>query len=282
MEGASLMHSWVNYTVFALLGTGILGIAGELPSNSVEEDTGLPGITRPSLQAVIYPNVAGVVQELLVEEGTLVREGQPLVRMHDRVAVATLAAAEVAAAQLGPIDLARAELVAAEQHLQRLQSVTDLRAVAAQDFEIARAAVEKSQANLRTAEGNLQLAKERLVIERERVSQLTLNAPFDGVVYRIKANVGERLQDNQSILEVVNTTTLKVEVHVPSSIQSKLQVGSMYPLKTSFRDLQSIEAKLTSVAPMIDPSTNTIRCMFEIENREPNLPAGFLVHFASN
>ncbi len=276
------MHSWVNYTVFALLGTGILGIAGELPSNSVEEDTGLPGITRPSLQAVIYPNVAGVVQELLVEEGTLVREGQPLVRMHDRVAVATLAAAEVAAAQLGPIDLARAELVAAEQHLQRLQSVTDLRAVAAQDFEIARAAVEKSQANLRTAEGNLQLAKERLVIERERVSQLTLNAPFDGVVYRIKANVGERLQDNQSILEVVNTTTLKVEVHVPSSIQSKLQVGSMYPLKTSFRDLQSIEAKLTSVAPMIDPSTNTIRCMFEIENREPNLPAGFLVHFASN
>lgn len=276
------MHSWINCTVFALLGTGILGIGGELPSTSTEEDTGLPGITRPSLQSVIYPNVAGVIQEVLVEEGTFVREGQPLVRMHDRVAVATLAAAEVAAMQFGPIDLARAELAASEQHLQRLQSVTDLRAVSAHDFEVARAAVEKSRANLRTAEGNLQLAKERLAIERERVSQLTLNAPFDGIVYRIKANVGERLQENQSILEVVNTTTLKVEVYVPSSIQPKLQIGSMYPLKTSFRDRQLIEAKLTSVAPMIDPSTDTIRCMFEIENREDNLPAGFLVHFAKN
>ncbi len=276
------MHSWVNYTVFALLGTGILGIAGELPSASTEEDTGLPGITRPSLQAVIYPNVAGVIQELLVEEGALVRAGQPLVRMHDRVAMATLTAAEVAATQIGPIDLASAELAAAEQHLQRLQSVTDLRAVAAQDFEIARAAVEKARANLITAEGNLQLAKERLAIEQERVRQLTLTAPFDGVVYRIKANIGERLQENQSILEVVNTNVLKVEVHVPSSTQSKLQVGSMYPLKTSFRNLQTIEAKLTSVAPMIDPSTNTIRCMFEIENQGDNLPAGFLVNFANN
>jgi RND family efflux transporter MFP subunit len=279
MEGDYLMHSWVNYTVFALLGTGILGIAGELPSISMEEDAGLPGITRPSQQAVIYPNVAGVVQELLVEEGALVREGQPLVRMHDRVAMATLAAAEVAATQLGPIDLARAELAAAQQHMQRLESVTDLRAIAAQDFEIARAAIEKARANLSTAEGNLQLAKERLAIERERVSELTLSAPFDGVVYRIKANVGERLQENQSVLEVVNTTTLKVEVHVPSATQSELQIGSVYPLKTSFRDLRSIEAKLTSVAPMIDPSTNTIRCMFEIENRAENLPAGFLVHF---
>lgn len=276
------MHSWVSYTVFALLGTGILGIAGELPSSSSLEDTGLPGITRPSLQAVIYPNVAGVVQEILVEEGAMVRTGQPLVRMDDRVALATLAAAEVAACQTGPIDLARAELAAAEQHLQRLDSVTDIRAVAAQDFEIARAAVDKARANLSTAESNLQLAKERLAIERERVSQLTLNAPFDGVVYRIKANLGERLQENQSVMEVVNTNILKVELYVPSTTQTTLHPGRTYQLKTSFRDVQSIHAKLTSVAPIIDPSTNTIRCMFEIDNQADSLPAGFLVHFANN
>ena len=276
------MNSWISYILLALLGTSALGIGGDHSSAPDVEDAGLPGITKPSLRAVIYPNTAGVVQEILVEEGTLVRASQPLVRMDDRVALATLAAAETAAIQTGPLDLARAELAAAEQHLQRLESVTDTRAVAHQDFELARAAVDKARANLSTAEGNLRLAQERLVIEKERVNQLTLVAPFEGIVHHIKANIGERLQENQNLLEIVNTSTLKVDLFVPSSLLDRLRVGRKYPLRTDFRGLQSIEAKLIAVAPVIDPSTDTIRCVFEIENSENNLPAGFLVHFGDN
>jgi membrane fusion protein (multidrug efflux system) len=276
------MNSWISYILIALLGTSALGIGGDYSSSPDVEDAGLPGITKPSVRAVIYPNTAGVVQEILVEEGTMVRANQPLVRMDDRVAIATLAAAETAAIQNGPIDLARAELAAAEQHLHRLESVTDLRAVADQDFEFARAAVDKARANLSTAEGNLRLAQERLVIERERVSQLMLVAPFDGIVHHIKANVGERLQENQNLLEIVNTSTLKVDLFVPSHLLDRLKVGKKYPLRTDFRGLRSIEAKLVAVAPVIDPGTDTIRCVFEIENSENSLPAGFLVHFGDN
>lgn len=276
------MNSWISYILLAILGTSALGISGDHSSEPDVEDAGLPGIIKPSLRAVIFPNTAGVVQEILVEEGTMVRAGQPLVRMDDRVALATLAAAETAAIQHGPLDLARAELAAAEQHLHRLESVTDTRAVADQDFELARAAVDKARANLSTAEGNLRLAQERLVIERERVSQLTLVAPFEGIVHHIKANIGERLQENQNLLEIVNTSTLKVDLFVPSNLLDRLEVGKKYPLRTDFRGLQSIEAKLIAVAPVVDPSTDTIRCVFEIENAQNNLPAGFLVHFGDN
>jgi membrane fusion protein (multidrug efflux system) len=276
------MNSWISYILLAILGTSALGISGDHSSAPDVEDAGLPGIIKPSLRAVIFPNTAGVVQEILVEEGTMVRAGQPLVRMDDRVALATLAAAETAAIQTGALDLARAELAAAEQHLQRLESVTDTRAVADQDFELARAAVDKARANLSTAEGNLRLAQERLVIERERVSQLTLVAPFEGIVHHIKANIGERLQENQNLLEIVNTSTLKVDLFVPSNLLDRLEVGKKYPLRTDFRGLRSIEAKLVAVSPVIDPGTDTIRCVFEIENSENSLPAGFLVHFGDN
>ncbi|MFN6129600.1 MAG: efflux RND transporter periplasmic adaptor subunit [Planctomycetota bacterium] len=276
------MNSWISNMFLALLGTGFLGLAGDPLIESSPEDVGLPGITKPSLQAVIHPNIAGVVQEILVQEGEFVRADTPLIRMDDRVALANLAAAEVAAAQLGPLDLARAELKAAQQHLQRLESVTDVRAVAGQDFEIAHAAVGKARANLSTAEGTLRLAKERLAIEQEQVSQLTLRAPFDGIVHHIKANIGERLQENQNLLEIVNTTTLKVELYVPSAMLEKLQIGKVYPLQTAFRGLQVVDAKLTAIAPVIDPSTDTIRCVFEIENAGNKLPAGFLVHFRDN
>lgn len=261
-----------------LLGTTAFGISGEAISKD-STNSGLPGITRPSLQVTLHPNVAGMVREILVKEGDSVRLGQTLVQMDDRVASANLNAAEVAAAQSGPVELARAELAAAEQTLRRLESVTDLRAVAAQEFELARSAVEKARANLNTAEGNLRLAFEKVTIERERINQLNLSAPFDGVVHRIKANVGERLQEDQPVLEVVNVDTLKVELHISSNQSQKLEIGKTYTLGTDFRGIQSIDAKLTSIAPIVDPSTDTLRCIFEIDNSQLKLPAGFVVHF---
>lgn len=276
------MNSWTSYVFFAVVGTSVLGIAGDLTTASKPEESGLPGIAKPSLQAVIHPNIAGVVEEVLVKEGEFVRAGQPLVRMDDRLALANLAAAEVAAAQVGPLHLARAELGAAEQHLHRLESVTDIRAIAAQDFEIARAAVEKARANLSTAEINLRVAQERLAVEKEQCGQLTLNAPFDGIVHHVKANVGERLQENQNLLEIVNTKTLKVELHIPSVMFDRLAIGKIYSLRTTFRGLRAVEAQLTAIAPVIDPGTDTIRCVFEIDNEDNKLPAGFLVHFADN
>lgn len=274
------MNSWLSYSIMLLLGTTAFGISGEVKSKDAA-DSGLPGIAKPALQVTLHPNVAGMIQEILVKEGDVVRAGQPLVKMDDRVAVANLNAAEIAATQSGPIELARAELAAAEQTLRRLESVTDLRAVAAQEFEIARSAVEKARANLTTAEGNLRLAHEKVTIERERINQLSLNAPFDGVVHRIKATVGERLQEDQAVLDVVNIDVLKVELHIPSSQLDQLVIGNLYTLGTNFRGHQTIEAKLTSIAPVVDPSTDTLRCIFEIDNSELKLPAGFVVNFIS-
>jgi RND family efflux transporter MFP subunit len=274
------MNPWFAYLLMVPFVTTLLGVAGKATSQEPNTN-GLPGIAKPSLQVTLHPNVAGIVHEILVKEGEWVREGQALVRMDDGVALANLSAAEVAAAQTGPIELARAELAAAEQTLRRFESVTDQRAIAAQELEFARAAVEKALANLNTAEGNLRLAYERVGIERERVKQLTLHAPFDGVVFRIKANLGERLQEDQAVLDVVNVENLKVELHIPSNRLDELELLRMYQLTTNFRELRSIEAKLTAIAPVVDPSTNTLRCIFEMDNSEMKLPAGFVVHFGS-
>jgi len=274
------MNSWLTYPLMLIAGTTFVGFADEIQSQETKV-SGLPGITKPALHVTLHPNVAGNVEEILVKEGDWVRIGQHLVRMDDRVAIANLTAAEVAAAQLGPIELARAELAAAEQLLRRLESVEDQRAVAAQEFEIARCSVEKSRANLNIAEGNLKLANEKVRIERERINQLILSAPFDGVVHRIKANRGERLQEDQAVLEVVNVQLLKVELQIPSSRLNELEIGKLYPLVTTFRNMHSVDGKLTAIAPIVDPSTDTLRCIFEIDNMEMKLPAGFVVHFAT-
>lgn len=239
----------------------------------------MPGIVKPSMQVSLHPNVPGVLRELRVKEGESVTAGETLAVLDDRLALANLIAAEVAAAQTGQIELARAELDAAQKMLKRFESVSDPRAVAAQEVEAARADVEKAQANLETAEGNLRLAAEKLAIERERCNLLTITAPFDGIVHRLKANPGERLLEDQIVMEIVNNKTLKVEIHLPSKLLSELALGDVYSLQTDFRNIGKLDAKLLSISPVVDPSTDTIRCVFEIDNSETHLPAGFVVQF---
>jgi len=60
-----------------------------------------------------------------------------------------------------------------------------------------------------------------------------------------------------------------------------LEIGKIYPLATNFRELNFVEAKLTAIAPIVDPSTDTLRCVFEIDNTSLKLPAGFVVHFVA-
>jgi len=273
------MNSWLAYSLLFLTGVTLFGPPSGGESNLSSNETNMPGIVKPSMQVSLHPNTPGVLRELRVKEGQAVKEGDILAVLDDRLALANLAAAEVAAAQTGQLELARAELDAAKKMLNRFESVSDPRAVAAQEVEAARADVEKAQANLETAEGNMRLAAEKLVIERERFNLLTITAPFDGIVHRLKANPGERLLEDQIVLEIVNNTTLKVEIHLPSKLLSELVVGEVYSLQTSFRNVGDLEAKLASISPVVDPSTDTIRCVFEIDNSESRLPAGFIAQF---
>lgn len=274
------MNSWLAYSLLFLTGVTLFGPPSGSESNLSSSDTNMPGIVKPSMQVSLHPNIPGVLRELRVKEGQTVKAGETLAVLDDRLALANLTAAEVAAAQTGQVELARAELDAAQKMLKRFESVSDPRAVAAQEVEAARADVEKAQANLETAEGNLRLAAEKLAIERERCNLLTIAAPFDGVVHRLKANPGERLMEDQIVMEIVNITTLKVEIHLPSKIFSKLVLGEVYSLDTDFRDIGKLDATLVSISPVVDPSTDTIRCVFEIDNSEAHLPAGFIVQFS--
>jgi RND family efflux transporter MFP subunit len=273
------MNSWLAYTLLFLTGVTFFGPPSGSESNLSSTEANMPGIVKPSMQVSLHPNIPGVLRELSVKEGQAVKAGETLAIFDDRLALANLTAAEVAAAQTGQVELARAELDAALKMLKRFESVSDPRAVAAQEVEAARADVEKAQANLETAEGNIRLAAEKLAIERERCNLLTMTAPFDGIVHRLKANPGERLLEDQIVMEIVNVTMLKVEIHLPSKLLSELVVGEAYSLQTEFRNLGKLDANLVSISPVVDPSTDTIRCIFEIDNSETRLPAGFIVQF---
>lgn len=134
----------------------------------------------------------GLVTEVMVKVNDTVKKDQPLFKLDDRDLVAEQLSARaqesIAKAQ---ISVTQAQLAKMESQLKRLESVSDSRAVSAEDLEnrkqdvvVARAQIEASEAQLFSARASLERVS--LLIQR-----LTVRAPRDGTIIQVNIRAGE-------------------------------------------------------------------------------------------
>ncbi len=139
--------------------------------------TELPGRTCAYLVAEIRPQVNGIIQKRVFEEGKDVREGSLLYQIdpapyqaaYDQ-ATATLAAAE-------------ANLPATRSRAERLAGLVEIHAVGQQDHDDAQAA-------LLRAEASVALARAAVESARINLSYTPLKAPISGRIGRSAVTVG--------------------------------------------------------------------------------------------
>jgi RND family efflux transporter MFP subunit len=239
---------------------------------------GLPGIAEPAQRVELLAPVDGMLASIPVVEGQFVKAGEVLAKFDDGINQATVRVAEAAA---GPADvkLAQVDLRLAEAELKRLLSVPDQRALAEVEVDRARAAVDRAEAAVDRARQSNRQAMHTLEVERQRLEQLYLKAPFDGVVIRISTQPGASLVRTVPIMTVANLSKLRVELFAELRHFDTLTPGDQYILNASAPVNDAIPARLLSREPVIDPATKTFRCVFEIENSSGRLPAGFTVLF---
>lgn len=145
----------------------------------------LPGRTVAFQSSEVRPQVSGVIQRRLFEEGAIVRQGQPLYRIDPSLyrAAVNQASANVASAQ------ANAE--AARVRADRFRPLAEIEAVSKQDYTDAAAtarqsaaAVEQNRAALETARINLRFT--------------TVPAPITGRIGRSLFTVGALVTTSQA------------------------------------------------------------------------------------
>lgn len=237
------------------------------------------GVALPKARAGLAPLRQGTVQSVDVTEGTAVEAGTLLVSMDSRVQEAAVALAEAAAARTGDVDGANAQLELAESRLGRLQASRRREPRSVTDAQLADAAAEvrTARATLATAREDLAAARATLALERARLEELRLRAPFDGLVTRIRTRVGESIAPGTAAVEVVDLSTLVAEVHLPAHLYGRVAVGQRIQLDASTPVSDVVEAELVWVDPVMDGATRSYRCVFEIDNADGRLPAGFTV-----
>ena len=131
-----------------------------LASSTVTDIRNLPGRTSAYVIAEVRPQVTGIIEKRLFEEGSEVKAGQPLYQLDDALYRAEYESRKAALAK------AQATFEAAKLTAERQSKLVRINAVSAQDVENATVAQHQAEADvasaraaLRTAEVNLSYAR---------------------------------------------------------------------------------------------------------------------------
>ncbi|MDO4643515.1 MAG: efflux RND transporter periplasmic adaptor subunit [Cardiobacteriaceae bacterium] len=136
----------------------------------------LPARLEASREAVIQPQVSGIVQKRLFEEGSVVRAGQQLYQIDDAVYLANLQSAKAQLAQ------AQANKGLAQSTANRYAPLVKEKAISRQTYDQALAEVKVASANIMAAEAAVKQAE-------INVQYAKVFAPISGMIGR--SNVSE-------------------------------------------------------------------------------------------
>jgi RND family efflux transporter MFP subunit len=163
------------------------------------------GLTEPNSENIyIGTDIGGIVREVNVTVGAVVKKGAPLFVIEDRVAQAQVAQNEAL------VNQRRAELKNAQDQFGILAKVKDARAISRDERNQSERAVEGAKAVLEAAQADLKANQANLTLH-------TVLAPIDGTVMAMNLRVGEFAPAGASstaLIQMGNLNPLHVRVDI--------------------------------------------------------------------
>ncbi|MEO1583994.1 MAG: efflux RND transporter periplasmic adaptor subunit [Planctomycetota bacterium] len=236
--------------------------------------TEYPGVSRPADVRELAFGVRGTVAELLVKPGDRVTEGQLLVRLDDSVQAAQY---ELAKAQSDDDTNLRSTTLALQFRKDELDITLDSRTqggATAQDVREAQFAFDRAQIDLAAAEAEMRIREITLAREAARLAEMSIAAPIAGDVVETQKDAGESVDELTTVITLVNTDNLRIDVTVPPSTASTMNVGD--PATVVWQDIEAdpvTEGQIIFIPATGDPSVREVAIRIEIPNPD-RLPSG--------
>ena len=96
-------------------------------------------------------------------------------------------------------------------------------------------------------------------------------SPFEGVVVKKLAEVGDTVQPGQALLQFADTRYLQLKVDVPARLVSALSVDMIVPAKLDVGDTY-IDVRVAQIFPIADSQRHTVVVKFDLPSGVPGGP----------
>jgi HlyD family secretion protein len=220
------------------------------------------GAIVPRREIAVKPRVSGVVEEIFVEPGQLVKEGAPIAKIRIIPDMVSLNSAESA------VSTARINLANAERELKRNTELHKSGVVADTDYQRLQLDYDLRRQELDSAQSNLQLIKEGASRKTGKVSNV-VTSTVAGQILEVPVKEGESVTETNTfnagstIASIADMSDMIFQGKVDESEVGKIKEGMELQIKVGALQDRIISGKLEHIAPKGVSTDGTIQ--FEIK-----------------
>jgi membrane fusion protein, multidrug efflux system len=217
----------------------------------------------------------GVVAEIFVETGAIIKKGQLLAKLDDRQLTANRDAA-AAKARSTEADLKNwesgAKVAAAER--DRSEQLWKANVIAKEQAEKTKYQYDAAEFEVERQREDMKYAQETLKSLELELEKTRITAPFDGVVARRYLHVGQEVAKNDRLLWISAVSPLRVKFALPEAYLGRLRKGAELVVVASATPGEVHRARVVLVSPVVDPASDTIDVTAELLGPFSNLRPG--------
>jgi len=231
-------------------------------------------------QATVSAKAIGRVVDLRIEDGQRVREGEIVARLDDTNTRAALLAARAQVAQAqASLDAAKVALADAGPIFERNQKQRAAAVISAQDFDADKATYNAAQSDLNVKQSMLEVARAGVEVAQRNEDDMTVRAPFDGVITVKVAQKGEIVSPMSAgggfartgIGTIVDMDSLEVEVDVSENFINRVHVGQAATVRLNAYPDWGIPASVIAIIPTADRSKATVKVRVGFKEKDPRI-----------
>lgn len=264
-----IVASWV---VFAPGSSAVLvetDVARRPPSvaaaNSVLDASGYVVARR---QATVSSKVTGKVVEVYVEEGMRVEKDEVVARLDDTTQQAQLSLARARAeSSRALLDEIEAQLRNARLERDRFRDLAKRNLTSQASVDAAEATFDQLAARLATGRENVKVAERNVELAQDALSNMTIKAPFAGMVVSKNAQPGEMISPisagggftRTGICTIIDTDSLEIEVDVNEAYIQRVKPGQSVSATLDAYSDWRIPAEVIAIVPTADRQKATVK-----------------------
>ncbi len=230
------------------------------------------GTVEARTASTLSSKLMGTVTSVKVRVGDIVKTGDILVTIDDEQVVAGLhqAQAAVEEARRG-LDAARSAYEAAKAGAslasttyKRYQQLMKEDSVSKQEFDEvaaryrqATSALSQAAAMVKAARFRIQQAEAGLAAAQARNRDVTVRAPYDGIVAAKMVDVGDLAAPGTPFVKLEKIGDFEVRVAVPEEYGRQVRVGQQLAVHIPSLGLTGLTGKVRTISPAADQATRT-------------------------
>ena len=207
------------------------------------------GLMESVQDAEISPESSGQIEEIAVERGARVVQGQLLVRLNTEII---------------------------EKNIEEVKTNLEL---ATLRYEKQRELWEKqigSEIQYLETKNGKEVLEARLSTLNEQLAMARVTAPFPGIIESIRVKEGELASPGMPLLRLVNLDRMRVTSRISESYINQVEEGDVVELRfAAYPDLV-LNEKISRIGEVIDPQTRTLTLEVELSNKDRRLKPNML------